>query len=252
VQRSAGGLPTEWQRECVAVIPCFNEAAETSEVVAGVKKFLPNVIVVDDGSTDTTAELAKNSGAKILSLKKNSGKGAALRAGWELARELGFNWILMLDGDGQHAPDDILKFFESAERTNAALVVGNRMENSAAMPWLRRKVNQFMSKRISRLTGAQLPDSQCGFRLAHLKTLLCLPIAANRFEIESEMLTAFLAAGHKIEFVPVQTIYKNAASKIRPLPDTWRWLRWQFAQCKPHPREILLAQSPAAKTFSGD
>ena len=242
----------DWKCQCATVIPCFNEAAEISEVVAGVKRFLPNVIVVDDGSTDATAGLAKNSGAKVLSLKKNSGKGAALRAGWKFARELDFNWILMLDGDGQHAADDIPKFFYGAEKTKAALVIGNRMENSAAMPWLRRKVNQFMSKRISRLTGAQLPDSQCGFRLAHLETLLRLPITANHFQIESEMLVAFLAAGSKIEFVPVQTIYKNAASKIRPLPDTWRWLRWQFAQCKPHEREIVLAQTATAKTFSGD
>jgi len=242
----------DWKCQCAAVIPCFNEAADIREVVAGVKKILPNVIVVDDGSTDATSELAKISGAKVLSLKKNSGKGAALRAGWKFARELDFNWILMLDGDGQHAADDIPKFFDGAEKTKAALVIGNRMENSAAMPWLRRKVNQFMSKRISRLTGAQLPDSQCGFRLAHLETLLQLSFRANRFEIESEMLVAFLAAGNKIEFVPVQTIYKNAASKIRPLPDTWRWLRWQFAQCKPHEREIVLAQTATAKTFSGD
>jgi glycosyltransferase involved in cell wall biosynthesis len=242
----------DWKRQCAAVIPCFNEAAHIGAVVAGVKKILPNVIVVDDGSTDATARLAKNSGATILSLKKNSGKGAALRAGWKFARELDFDWILMLDGDGQHAADDIPKFFDAVDKTNAALVVGNRMENSAAMPWLRRKVNQIMSKRISRLTGAPLPDSQCGFRLAHLETLLQLPFSASRFEIESEMLVAFLAAGHEIEFVPVQTIYKNAASKIRALPDTCRWLRWQFAQCKPQRREILLAQSPAAKTFSGD
>jgi UDP-N-acetylglucosamine---dolichyl-phosphate N-acetylglucosaminyltransferase len=242
----------DWKHQCVAVIPCFNEAVEISEVVAGIKRFLPNVIVIDDGSADATAELAKESGAKILSLKKNSGKGAALRAGWKFAGELGFNWILMLDGDGQHAAHDIPKFFDAAEKTNAVLVVGNRMGNSAAMPWLRRKVNQIMSKRISHLTGARLPDSQCGFRLAHLETLLSLPIAANRFEIESEMLVAFFAAGYKIEFVPIQTIYKNAASKIRPLPDTCRWLRWQFAQCKPYPRESLLAQTATAKTFSGD
>jgi glycosyltransferase involved in cell wall biosynthesis len=251
-QKSAGGPSADWQRECVAIIPCFNEAADICEVVAGVKKILPNVIVVDDGSTDVTAELAKNSGAKVLSLKINSGKGSALRAGWKFARELDFNWILMLDGDGQHAANDIPKFFEGAKKSKTALVIGNRMENSAAMPWLRRKVNWFMSRRISRLTGARLPDSQCGFRLAHLETLLQLSFRANHFEIESEMLVAFLAAGHKIEFVPVQTIYKNAASKIRPLPDTWRWLRWQFAQCKPHEREILLARSTIAKTFSGD
>lgn len=234
------------------MIPCFNEAADICEVVAAVKKFLPNVIVVDDGSTDATAENARLAGADILRLKKNSGKGMALQKGWQLAHEQGFKWVLLLDGDGQHAADDIPKFFECGENSNAALVIGNRMDNCSAMPWLRRKVNRWMSKRISRLTGAQLPDSQCGFRLAHLETLLTLPIAANRFEIESEMLVAFLAAGHKIEFVPVQTIYNNAVSKIRPLPDTWRWLRWQSAQREPHQRKILLAQRAVAKTFSAD
>jgi glycosyltransferase involved in cell wall biosynthesis len=242
----------DWKRQCAAVIPCFNEAAHIGAVVADVKKFLPNVIVVDDGSTDATAGTAKNSGAKILSLKKNAGKGAALHAGWKFAGELGFNWVLMLDGDGQHAADDIPKFFESAEKANAALVVGNRMENPGAMPWLRRKVNLWMSKRISRLTGAELPDSQCGFRLAHLETLLNLPVAADHFEIESEMLVAFLAAREKINFVPVRTIYKNQASKIRPFADTIRWLRWRLAQHGAQQREIFLARTTLAKTFSAD
>jgi glycosyltransferase involved in cell wall biosynthesis len=185
-------------------------------------------------------------------LQKNSGKGAALRASWQRANELGFSRVLMLDGDGQHATDDIPMFFDGAEKTKAALIIGNRMDNSAAMPWLRRKVNRWMSKRISRLTGATLPDSQCGFRLAHLETLLRLPFRANRFEVESEMLVAFLAAGHEVEFVPVQTIYRDAASKIRPLPDACRWLRWQFAQYKPDRREIFLAQGATAKTSSAD
>jgi glycosyltransferase involved in cell wall biosynthesis len=234
------------------VIPCFNEAANICEVVAKVKQFLPNIIVVDDGSTDATSEKAKLSGTEILRLEKNSGKGAALQKGWQCAYELGFKWVLLLDGDGQHAADDILNFFDCAEKTKAALIVGNRMENAAAIPWLRRMVNQWMSKRISRLTGAQLPDSQCGFRLAHLETLLSLPIAANRFEIESEMLVAFLASREKISFVPVQTIYRTGKSKIRPLADTFRWFCWLLAQREPEQREIFLARSALAKTSSGD
>jgi len=152
----------------------------------------------------------------------------------------------MLDGDGQHAPEDILEFFACAEKTGAKLIVGNRMENPAAMPWLRRRVNFWMSQRLSKLTGVPLPDSQCGFRLARLEALLNLPLAADRFEIESDMLAAFLAAGHKVEFIPVQTIYKNGASKIRPLADSWRWLRWRLAQRE----KIPLAPDGLAKTFS--
>ena len=219
----------DWKCQCAAVIPCFNEAAHIGTVIAGVEKYLPKILVVDDGSTDASAENARAAGAEIIRFQKNSGKGAALQAGWRRARELGFTWALMLDGDGQHAAEDIPSFFQRAESTMSPLIVGNRMGNCAAMPWLRRNVNRWMSKRISRLTGAPLPDSQCGFRLAHLETLLRLQFRANRFEIESEMLTAFIFAGKKVEFVPVQTIYKNSASKIRPLPDTWRWLRWQSA-----------------------
>jgi len=80
------------------------------------------------------------------------------------------------------------------------------------------------------LTGVNLPDSQCGFRLAHLETLGNLKLRANRFEIESAMLVAFIAAGKKVEFVPVQTIYENGVSKINPFADTFRWLRWRLAQ----------------------
>ena len=79
-------------------------------------------------------------------------------------------------------------------------------------------------------TGAELPDSQCGFRLAHLETLLNLPLHSNRFEIESAMLVAFLAAGKKVEFFPIRTSYKSSASNINPLTVTFRWRRWRLAQ----------------------
>ncbi|MEI9959921.1 MAG: hypothetical protein WDM76_01960 [Limisphaerales bacterium] len=101
------------------------------------------------------------------------------------------------------------------------------------------------------MTGVPLPDSQCGFRLAHLETLLRLPITASHFEIESEMLVAFAAASHKIKFVPAQTIYKTG-SKIHPITDTWRWFRWRLTQRKSQPPEILLASPAVVKTLSVD
>ncbi len=219
-----------WNRDCVAVIPCFNEAALIRHVVTEVQKYLPHVIVVDDGSKDATAGNAQIAGAEVLSLSKNSGKGAALRHGWRHAHQLGFQWVLMLDGDGQHAADEISGFIECVERTGADLVVGNRMNNSEAMPLIRQFANRWMSRWISKLANAELPDSQCGFRLAHLKTLMNLPLHANRFEIESAMLVAFHAAGKKVEFVPIRTIYESSISKINPLTDTLRWLRWCLVQ----------------------
>ena len=221
---------TDWPRHCAAVISCFNEAERIGPLLTRLRRHLPRVIVVDDGSTDATAEIARDGGAGVVRLLKNGGKGAALRTGWRRAREEGFFWALMLDGDGQHAPEDAPGFFACASRTGARLVIGNRMGRAAAMPWVRRRVNQWMSRRISALTGVPLPDSQCGFRLAHLRTLLELPLATNHFEIESEMLTAFLAAGNRVEFVPVQTIYHAGPSRIRPIRDAWRWCRWLSAQ----------------------
>lgn len=223
----------DWTRDCAAVIPCFNEAARIGRVVTEIQKHLPKVMVVDDGSTDATAENARRAGAEILRLPENLGKGAALRCGWEHARKRGFNWALLLDGDGQHAADDIPEFFNCAEASGTELIVGNRMNHADAMPFVRRCANRWMSRRISKLTGAELPDSQCGFRLVCLETLLGLSLRAKRFEIESAMLAAFLAAGKRVEFVPVQTIYENRASKIRPLADSWRWLCWRLAQRAP-------------------
>jgi glycosyltransferase involved in cell wall biosynthesis len=220
----------DWKRQCAAVIPCFNEAGRIAPVIGEVRRHLPNVIVVDDGSSDSTQEEAAKAGAIVLRRSANGGKGSALRAGWRQARRAGFTWALSLDGDGQHAADDIPEFFACAERTAARLVIGNRMGRVATMPRLRRWANSWMSRCLSNLTGAALPDSQCGFRLAHLDTVLQLPLAANRFVIESETLVAFLAAGERVAFVPVQVIYGPGRSKICPVRDTWRWMRWWTAQ----------------------
>jgi glycosyltransferase involved in cell wall biosynthesis len=220
----------DWKRQCAAVIPCFNEARHIEAIVAEVRGQLPGVIVVDDGSTDDTSRRAQSAGAAVVRHSINGGKGSALRTGWRHARQLGFTWALTMDGDGQHAPGDIPEFFAAAERTSARLVIGNRMGQGRAMPRLRRWTNRWMSHCLSELTGATLPDSQCGFRLAHLETLLKLPLTASRFEIESETLVAFLAAGERVEFVPVEVIYESSRSNINPWRDTWRWLRWRARQ----------------------
>jgi len=222
----------DWARQCAVVIPCRNEAASIGEIVSAVRRQLPSVIVVNDGSTDGTADRAIAAGAETLRHPTRQGKGAALRTGWQRARECGFAWALTMDGDGQHAPEDISACLACAEATGAALVIGNRMDHANAMPWLRRQVNRWMSRRLSNLAGVPLPDSQCGFRLVNLDPLSRVQLAAQQFEVESEMLVAFLAARCKVEFIPVQVIYKSQASKIHPLWDTWRWFRWWRAQCR--------------------
>ncbi len=211
---------------CCAIIPCLNEGAVIGDLVCRVRDYLPTVLVMDDGSTDGTSSAAASAGATVLRHESPQGKGAALATGWRWAGENDFTWTLMLDGDGQHATEDVPRLLAEAEKGAAKLIVGNRMDRSRAMPWLRRWANRWLSARISELAGVDLPDSQCGFRLAHVPTLNALALRTRHFEIESEMCVAFARAGHRIAFVPVQVRYANECSKISPLRDYWRWWRW--------------------------
>ena len=216
----------QWPVNCVVLIPCLNEAAAIFQVVEAARRQISHVIVVDDGSTDDTAALAAKAGAEVILHDNIHGKGAALGAGFRRAVGRGFSWALTMDGDGQHAADDIPAFLSEARHGAADLVVGNRLVNPGQMPWLRRQVNQWMSRRLSSVAGLWLPDSQCGFRLVRLGVWSKLTLQASHFEIESEMLLAFIARGHAVKFIPVQTIYNNEHSKIHPVRDTVRWFRW--------------------------
>jgi glycosyltransferase involved in cell wall biosynthesis len=234
-----------WPAECAVVIPCLNEEAEIARVIEGARHHVPQVIVVDDGSSDQTHVLAERAGAEAIRHEASRGKGAALSAGWRRARERGFAWVLMMDGDGQHSPDDIPFLLTEAERSGAELVVGNRMTNADQMPWLRRAVNHWMSKRLSRATGQCLPDTQCGFRLMNLGAWQTLSITATNFEIESDLLTAFVAAGRRVSFVPIQVIYKREHSKIHPVRDAWRWFRWWLRA-----KRTILARNPPVSVLN--
>lgn len=209
-----------------ALIPCRNEGAFVGDVVQAVRRHLPTVVVVDDGSTDGTAERAKAGGAVVLRHATSVGKGAALRTGWDWTAAQGLQWAVMLDGDGQHAAEDIPGFLTAGSDGSAKLIVGNRMDRTEAMPWIRRRANRWLSERVSKLAGVPVPDSQCGFRMAHLPTLRGLGLVSRHFEIESEMCFRFARAGHRVISVPVQVRYGTESSKISPFRDYARWCRW--------------------------
>jgi glycosyltransferase involved in cell wall biosynthesis len=212
--------------KCLVVIPCFNEGDYLFSLVSRVRLHLPMVLVVDDGSTDSTPIQATKSGARLLQHNKNLGKGAAIKTGLGYALGEKFEWVLTLDGDGQHEPEEIPKFLACAEATQASLIIGNRMEFAAKMSKTRFWVNRCMSRLLSIRCGQTLPDSQCGFRLLRLEDWAKLKFRTNHFEIESEMVVRFAQAGLKIAFVPVQPLPQTRPSRIRPALDTWRWLAW--------------------------
>lgn len=215
-----------WQSECAAVIPCLDEAATIAKVIQGLLPFLSRVLVIDDGSSDGTMLAAQTAGAQVLRHENNRGKGHALYTGLSQLHSQGLPYALTLDGDGQHSPTHLPSFFACAQTTQADLVIGNRMGQAQAMPWLRRSVNRRMSQILSRRTGRLIPDSQCGFRLFRLEPWASLHLEAGRFEVESAMLVAAADAGWRIEFVPVSVIPATRPSRLHPVADTVRWLRW--------------------------
>ena len=181
------------------------------------------VIVVDDGSTDRTAELAAESGAQVIRRRRNGGKGAALREGFSAARNGGYAWVLTLDADGQHLPSEIPRFLE-VKGKGAEAVLGNRMGDPRGMPLDRLLANRWMSWVISRMADQHIPDTQCGFRLISRRVLDGLTLTSDRFEIDSELVLRMGWAGVPIRSVPVSSVYRKELSFIRPLRDTFRFL----------------------------
>ncbi|HYG23958.1 MAG TPA: glycosyltransferase family 2 protein [Verrucomicrobiae bacterium] len=215
-----------WPETCLVCIPCLNESATIGGLVREIRRTLPRVLVIDDGSADNTAALAATAGAAVTRHDRSLGKGRSLQHAWAVAEQKGFEWVLTMDGDGQHAPSDISVLLSCAEASRADLVIGNRMAQAGRIPFVRRAVNRWMSRRLSRLAGVELPDTQSGFRLIRLEALRGLRIAATHFEIESEVLLRLARANRRIQFVPIQVIYRAEQSKINPVLDTIRWLRW--------------------------
>lgn len=210
------------RHEVAALVPAFNEQESIGEVVSRLLAQVQTVLVVDDGSEDQTAKRARRAGAEVLAHTANRGKGAALKSGFTELFDRGFQYVIMLDGDGQHLPEELPRFIAEAERSGAQIVVGNRMSDLREMPLIRRWVNRGMSWMISRVCGQRIPDSQCGFRLVRRQIgLFC---SGNAFDYESEMLIAAAKAGAHISSVPISTIYRNEVSKIRPFTDTIKFL----------------------------
>ena len=210
-----------------ALIPAYFEANHIADVARRVCTQIDCVLVVDDGSTDATETEARTSGAQVIRHAQNQGKGAAIKTGLrELAARPGIEYIMILDGDGQHSPEEIPNFLEEANRSGAELIVGNRMSDTRTMPLVRKLTNRTMSALISGLIGQSVPDSQCGFRMFRRDLALALlDTASSNFDFETEMLAIAARRGGRIAAAPISTIYGDEVSKIRPVRDTIRFFK---------------------------
>ncbi|MDD6474228.1 MAG: glycosyltransferase family 2 protein [Sodaliphilus pleomorphus] len=186
------------------VIATYDNAGTIANVVRRVEAITRDIIVVDDGCTDNTLALLQQLDVPphIVTYKPNRGKGHALVQGFKKAMQLGWDYVITLDSDGQHFPEDLPQLVAAWTQHKDALIVGERGTGHLNMPRGNTMANKFSNFWFTLQTGIQLNDTQTGFRLYPLKRLRWLGITTSRYEAELEMLV--FAAWHGIEIVPVK------------------------------------------------
>lgn len=210
-----------------AVIPAFNEAATIRDVASRALRQLAHVIVVDDGSTDTTAAELEGLPVKLLRNPENQGKAAALWRGMQYALAQGVEAVVTLDADGQHEPEDVPRLLAAHQSDPRAMVIGARLHDRSKIPMARYCANRFANFWIAWAAGVPLADSQSGFRIYPAALLKSVDVAHDRsagFVFESEILIEAGRRGMLILTVPIRAIYSShgRASHFRELLDTAR------------------------------
>lgn len=212
----------------VGVIPAYNEAATIRDVATRALRFLPNLIVVNDGSSDGTQEELGGLPVTLISNPVNLGKGASLARGFAIALAEGADAIVTLDADAQHCPEDIPRLVDAAQAHPGRIVIGARLWDRDKVPPLRYFGNRFANFWVAWAAGFPVADSQSGFRLypaALLRNISVNPAA--RFAFESEILIEAGRAGVRTTAVPIAALYPANArpSHYRNAVDTARIVR---------------------------
>lgn len=204
------GMRSLSERGVIAVIPAYNEERFIGSVVLQTRRFVETVIVVDDGSADTTGEIARAAGALVLTHERNRGKGKALETGLKKARELLPGAVVILDADGQHLPSEIPQILEPILSGEADMVVGSRYLNgNSRVPLVRILGHRVFNSLTNHTSGVHLTDSQNGFRAFSGRVLNALSFHSNGFSVESEMQFLAREYGWKVKEVPITVRYTD-------------------------------------------
>jgi glycosyltransferase involved in cell wall biosynthesis len=222
-------LPTDATSLRVAVlIPGYQCAATIAPVIADAHRFLDTVVVVDDGSDDGTAERARLAGAEVLRHDRNRGKGASLLTGMRHLADRGFTHALTMDADGQHLGGEIPTLLAAARADPTAIVIGVRTIGSQEVAAVNLFGNRFANAAIRVAAGADVGDTQSGFRIYPLASVLVLPVVGERFEYESTVIIRAVRAGIPVRSVSVAVYYPPIAERrthYRKIVDTLRIIR---------------------------
>ncbi|MBN1309408.1 MAG: glycosyltransferase family 2 protein [Chitinispirillaceae bacterium] len=217
---------TPWPPDIAVLIPAYKSAALLRGVLPRVMKYVPErcICVVDDASNDGTSLVCGGYGITCLSHGSNCGKGAALATGFRYLATNDTRWIVTMDADGQHAPEDLPKFVAASRKTPPpGICIGTRTMKSAVMPPERILSNLITSRILSLLCGIRIIDSQSGYRLYSMELLKRIDISFNRFEMESEIIMKAAFLGYPVTFTGIQTLYLRGPSHISHIADTVRW-----------------------------
>ena len=219
--------------DLAVIIPALNAARTVGNVVTEARKQHEPVVVIDDGSTDGTGDVARAAGAIVLRHEVNRRKGAALKTGFEWALEHGCSAVITLDADGQHLPSEIPKFIEQYARGGEDLIIGGRAHLFEHMLPRRRNANRFSAWCIAKCSGADITDSQSGFRLYSARLLRALKLRTDGFDMESEVIV--LAGKRKLRIItiPIDLGFVDglSTSHFRPLLDTLR-IAWTVMRAR--------------------
>ncbi len=217
----------------IVLIPAYRAEQTLPELIRRVRGVLPDagILVIDDGSPDATARLAEENGAIVLSHTANRGKGAALQTGFDYVRsQTSVDFVLTLDADLQHLPEDIPNFIAVQKETNADLVAGWRQRGGTRMPFHRRMSNTITSALVGIRTGVLIKDSQCGFRLIRKKVLEKVFTVSCGYEAETEFLIKAAKRGFRFAWAPVQTVYGEEKSYMTHWRTTINFIRVLFKE----------------------
>lgn len=206
------------------VLPTYNNAGTLAQLMDALCAYTTDIIVVNDGSTDSTSEIldAYVGRITVVSYTVNRGKGYALKQGFAEALARGFDYALTMDTDGQHRTEDLVGFLTEAECRPGALIVGSRLLKQRHMPGGNTFANRFSNFWFCIQTGIHFPDTQSGYRLYPLQRMRKMRICTNRYECELEMLVKAAWRGIPLKAIPVDVYYAPPGERIthfRPFRD---------------------------------
>lgn len=213
--------------KCCVIIPSYNNEKTLRKVIEDTLQYTDQLIVVNDGATDSTPNILEAFKDNITTITHpvNSGKGIALRNGFKKALEMGFDYAITLDSDGQHFPSDLEHFLDKLQQHPESLVIGARNMNSENVPGGSSFGNKFSNFWFQVETGIKLPDTQSGYRLYPIRKMQKINFFCSRFEFEIEVIVKAAWRGTPVLSMPVKIFYAKGADRVshfRPTKDFMR------------------------------